>query len=159
MYLKPRTRTKDGKTHTYYAVCESVRVSPTRVTQRQILHLGELNTTQLAAWQRTLEVLHEDGQRQQLRLFTDRHGPIPATPEEIGNGEDRLMDLHSPEVPASIRARVQAMAQPGDQLWRCPRLSAPRGALGLLGVGRRDAVIEWWLLDADGELIEAFWEV
>ena len=35
-------------------------------------------------------------------------------PEEIGNGEDRLMDLHSPEVPASIRARVQAMAQPGD---------------------------------------------
>lgn len=80
-------------------------------------------------------------------------------PEEIGNGEDRLMDLHSPEVPASIRARVQAMAQPGDQLWRCPRLSAPRGALGLLGVGRRDAVIEWWLLDADGELIEAFWEV
>ncbi|HQY77913.1 MAG: hypothetical protein RLZ81_3153 [Pseudomonadota bacterium] len=85
--------------------------------------------------------------------------PIPATPEEIGNGEDRLMDLHSPEVPASIRARVQAMAQPGDQLWRCPRLSAPRGALGLLGVGRRDAVIEWWLLDADGELIEAFWEV
>ena len=85
--------------------------------------------------------------------------PNPATPEEIGNGEDRLMDLHSPEVPASIRARVQAMAQPGDQLWRCPRLSAPRGALGLLGVGRRDAVIEWWLLDADGELIEAFWEV
>ena len=85
--------------------------------------------------------------------------PIPATPEEIGNGEDRLMDLHSPEVPASIRARVQAMAQPGDQLWRCPRLSAPRGGLGLLGVGRRDAVIEWWLLDADGELIEAFWEV
>ena len=85
--------------------------------------------------------------------------PIPATPEEIGNGEDRLMDLHSPEVPASIRARVQAMAQPGDQLWRCPRLSAPRGALGLLGVGRREAVIEWWLLDADGELIEAFWEV
>ena len=85
--------------------------------------------------------------------------PIPATPEEIGNGEDRLMDLHSPEVPASIRARVQAMAQPGDQLWRCPRLSAPRGALGLLGVGRRDAVIEWWLLAADGELIEAFWEV
>ncbi len=85
--------------------------------------------------------------------------PIPATPEEIGNGEDRLMDLHSPEVPASIRARVQALAQPGDQLWRCPRLSAPRGALGLLGVGRRDAVIEWWLVDADGDLIEAFWEV
>lgn len=77
---------------------------------------------------------------------------------EIGDGEDRLVDLTSPEVPARIRARAQAMAQPGDQLWRCPRRSAPRGALGLLGVGKREVVIEWWLLDAEGALIEAFWE-
>lgn len=85
--------------------------------------------------------------------------PIPATPEEIGDGEDRRVDLHSPEVPPSIRAKVLALAQPGDQLWRCPRLAAPRGLFGVLGVGPRDAVIEWWLLGADGELIEAFWEV
>ncbi len=84
--------------------------------------------------------------------------PIPATPEEVGDGEDRLVDVHNHVVPQSIRTRVLAMAQPGDQLWRCPRLSAPRGALGLLGVGPRDVVIEWWLLDAQGELIEAFWE-
>ena len=84
---------------------------------------------------------------------------IPATPEEVGDGEDRLVDVHNPVVPQSIRTRVLAMAQPGDQLWRCPRLSAPRGALGLLGVGPRDVVIEWWLLDAQVELIEAFWEV
>ena len=80
MYLKPRSRTKDGKTHTYYSVCESLRVSPTRVVQRQILHLGELNTTQLDAWQRTLAVLHEDGQTRQLRLFTDHHAPSPSPP-------------------------------------------------------------------------------
>ena len=85
--------------------------------------------------------------------------PIPATPEEVGDGEDRLVDVHNPVVPHSFHTRVLAMAQPGDQLWRCPRLSAPRGALGLLGVGPRDVVIEWWLLDAQGELIEAFWEV
>ncbi len=84
--------------------------------------------------------------------------PAPATPEEVGDGEDRLVDVHNPVVPQSIRTRVLAMAQPGDQLWRCPRLSAPRGALGLLGLGPRDVVIEWWLLDAQGELIEAFWE-
>ena len=83
----------------------------------------------------------------------------PAAAEEVGDGEDRLVDVHNPVVPQSIRTRVLAMAQPGDQLWRCPRLSAPRGALGLLGVGPRDVVIEWWLLDAQGELIEAFWEV
>lgn len=82
----------------------------------------------------------------------------PATPSEIGDGEDRPVDLHSPEVPPSIRAKAQALAQPGDQLWRCPRLSAPRGLLGVFGVGPRDAVIEWWLLDAQGGLVEAFWE-
>ena len=85
--------------------------------------------------------------------------PIPATPEEGGHGEDRLVDVHNPVVPQSIRTRALATAQPGDQLWRCPRLSAPRGVLGILGVGPRDVVIEWWLLDAQGELIEAFWEV
>ena len=37
-----------------------------------------------------------------------------------------------------------------------PRSSG--GALSLLGVGQRDVVIEWWLIDAQGGLIEAFWE-
>ena len=59
---------------------------------------------------------------------------------------------------ASLRAGVLALMQPGDQLWRCPRRSAPRGLLGVLGVGPRTMVTEWWLLDAQGELIEAFWE-
>ena len=72
--------------------------------------------------------------------------PLAATPADIGDGENRLVDVHSPEVP------------PGDQLWRCPRLGAPHGLLEVLGVGRRDGVIEWWLLDAQGELIESFWE-
>jgi len=48
------------------------------VTQRSVLHLGELNTTQLDRWQRTIETVHEDGQRQQMRLFTDREGQVPA---------------------------------------------------------------------------------
>ena len=84
--------------------------------------------------------------------------PIPATPADIGDGEDRLVDVHSPEVPPGIRAGVLRLMQPGDQLWRCPRLGAPRGLLGVLGVGPRDVVIEWWLMDAQGGLIEAFWE-
>ena len=84
--------------------------------------------------------------------------PRPAEPSANGDGEDRPVDVHAPEVPASVRQAVLAIAQPGDQLWRCPSRSAPRGALGILGVGRRDVVIEWWLLDAKGELLEAFWE-
>lgn len=83
MFLKRRTRQKDGKTHVYYSVCESLRVSASRVTQRQVLHLGELNTTQVEGWQRSIEVLHEDGQRYQRRLFTDREGAAPAAADVV----------------------------------------------------------------------------
>jgi transposase len=83
MYLKRRVRHKDGKDHVYYAVCESLRVSRQRVVQRQVLHLGELNTTQLDSWQRTIEVIHEDGQRHQQRLFSDREAGAPEDPDVV----------------------------------------------------------------------------
>ena len=60
MFLKRRVRKKDGKEHVYYALCESLRVHTGRVVQRQVLHLGELNTTQTASWQRTLEIINEE---------------------------------------------------------------------------------------------------
>jgi hypothetical protein len=77
MFLKTHRVRKDGKQHIYYSVCESLRVSRSRVTQRTVLHLGELNTTQVDRWQRTIDTVQEDGQRQQLRLFTDREGQAP----------------------------------------------------------------------------------
>jgi len=83
MFLKRRTRTKAGKTHAYYSVCESLRISRDRVVQRQVLHHGELNTTQLDSWQHSIDVLHEDGQRRQLRLFTDRDQAAPADPDVV----------------------------------------------------------------------------
>jgi len=83
MFLKRRTRTKDGKTHAYYSVCESLRLSRDRVVQRQVLHLGELNTTQLDSWQHSIEVLHEDGQHCQRRLFTDRDQSAPNDPDVV----------------------------------------------------------------------------
>lgn len=70
--------------------------------------------------------------------------------------QDTPVDVNDACVPADVRERVLSMMQPGDQLWRCPRLSAPRGSLSLLGIGERSVVIEWWLVDAQGELIEAF---
>jgi negative regulator of sigma E activity len=72
MFLKTHRVRKDGKLHVYYSLCESLRVSRSRVTQRTVLHLGELNTTQLDCWQRSIEIVDEDGQRYQMRLFTDR---------------------------------------------------------------------------------------
>jgi len=55
VFLKTHRVLKDGKTHIYYSLCESLRVSRKRVLQRQVLHLGELNTTQFKSWQRTIE--------------------------------------------------------------------------------------------------------
>ena len=71
---------------------------------------------------------------------------------------DRQVDLQSPELPAAIRQAALAQWSPGDSLWRCPRLSARQGALGWLGFGQQRVVIEWWHIDADGELVEAYWQ-
>ncbi len=78
MFLKTHRLHKDGKAHIYYSLCESLRVSRSRVVQRTVLHLGELNTTQAERWERTIQAVQEDGQHQQLRLFTDREGQAPA---------------------------------------------------------------------------------
>jgi transposase len=83
MFLKPHVRHKDGKRHVYYSLTESLRVSRKRVVQRTVLHLGELNTTQIERWQRTIEAVQEDGQRRQLRLFTDREGQVPVAAEDV----------------------------------------------------------------------------
>lgn len=92
MFLKRRVRRKDGKEHIYYSLCESLRVHSGRVIQRQVLHLGELNTTQVESWQRTLEVVSEDdgGRRLQRRLFVDRDGAVPRAEDVI---ELRLSSL------------------------------------------------------------------
>lgn len=83
MFLKAHERHKDGKRHVYYSLTESLRVSRKRVVQRTVLHLGELNTTQVERWQRTIEAVHEDGQRQQMRLFSDREGQVPVAAEDV----------------------------------------------------------------------------
>ena len=57
----------------------------------------------------------------------------PATPQDIGDGEDRLVDENAAEVPPSVRQAVLAIMQPGDQLWCCSRMSGRPGLLGLGG--------------------------
>ncbi len=83
MFLKRRLRRKDGKEHTYYSVCESLRVHGSHTVQRQLLHLGERNTPQPNSWQHTLDVLHEDGSRHPRRLFTDRDGAAPPAADVV----------------------------------------------------------------------------
>ena len=83
MYLKRHVRRKDGKSHVYYSLSESVRVGRDRVVQRRLLNLGELNTTQIDRWQRSVEVIEEDGRACRRRLFSDREGRAPQQEEDV----------------------------------------------------------------------------
>lgn len=70
MFLRRHTRTKNGKTHTYYALVESVRTD-SGPRQRTVAYLGELNHDEERRWQRTVVFHNRQGEEQQLRLFPD----------------------------------------------------------------------------------------
>jgi prepilin-type processing-associated H-X9-DG protein len=52
-------RHKDRKEHRSWSVVESQRLSRQRVVQRHVRHLGELNVSQRAAWEKPLAVFDE----------------------------------------------------------------------------------------------------
>jgi transposase len=83
MFLRRYQRTKQGKTHTYYALVESVRTAA-GPRQHIIAHLGELNHDQERRWQRTVLFYNRQGDAQQLRLFPDdEHIPLPDDPDVV----------------------------------------------------------------------------
>ncbi len=83
MFLRKYQRTKQGKTHTYYALVESVRTDA-GPRQRVVAHLGELNHDQERRWQRTVLFHNRQGDAQQLRLFPeDQDLPLPDDPDIV----------------------------------------------------------------------------
>src|SRR5689334_13814189 len=77
MFLRHKTRHKDGKTHRHWSVVENRRVSGGRTVQRHVLYLGEINDAQRAAWCQTIEAFDELSNRsRQIALFPeDRAAP------------------------------------------------------------------------------------
>ena len=83
MVLRRYHRTKDGKTHTYYALVESIRTEA-GPRQRVVAHLGELNQDQERRWQRTVVFHNRQGEDRQLRLFPDDdQGDLPDDPDVV----------------------------------------------------------------------------
>lgn len=77
MFLRSKTRFKDGKEHRYWSVVENRRVASGKVRQRQVLYLGEINGSQKSAWCRAIEVF-DDGRDEYrpMALFpSDRQAP------------------------------------------------------------------------------------
>ena len=83
MFLRRYTRTKDGKTHSYYALVESLRTE-SGPRQHVVAYLGELNHDQERRWQRTVVFHNRQGEDRQLRLFPDAEPvPLPDDPEVV----------------------------------------------------------------------------
>lgn len=92
MFLRAKTRIKDGKTHRYWSIVENRRVGGGRVVQRQVLYLGEINDSQQSAWQRTIQVFADGRSRPtQMALFAAGE-TAPASAAEVVR--IRLEDLH-----------------------------------------------------------------
>lgn len=80
MFLRPHSRNKDGKDHTYWSLVETVR-TPDGPRQKAVCYLGELNSSAQARWLTTIEVFNEQGEAQQLKLFPSHVAPPPDDPQ------------------------------------------------------------------------------
>lgn len=91
MFLKKNRRKKNGREFTYYNIVENRRCHGGKVVQRQVLYLGELNSSQLGEWCKTIEVFDEDASAtSQLALFEQDRLPEVADDTHV---EIRLCDL------------------------------------------------------------------
>ena len=95
MFVRCKTRRKDGKEHRYWSVVENVRVRGGRVVQRQVLYLGEINDSQRAAWCRTIEVLEGKSGSRQMALFPEGR-EAPALNREVVRVQVHDVEVHAP---------------------------------------------------------------
>ena len=111
MFLRSKVRKKDGKKHRYFMIVENRRVGVNkRTVQRNILHLGEINSGQEAAWRKTLEVFDEARQQNMnLSLFADDE---PVSAAAIDSVQVKLSEMEL------RRPRALGNCWLGCELWR-----------------------------------------
>lgn len=86
MFLRSKTRIKDGKQHRYWSIVENRRASSKRVVQRQVIYLGEISSSQHGAWCRAIDVLEgKEKRKKQIALFSDKARPtnLPSNCEAV----------------------------------------------------------------------------
>ena len=84
MFLREKSRKKNGKDHRYWMLVENRRTHDGRINQRDVLYLGELNDSQHAGWVRMIEGLDgKDGSPVQMALFPDDREPVSGIECEV----------------------------------------------------------------------------
>ncbi len=107
-------RKKNGKTHVYWNIVENKRLDDGRVVQRQVLYLGEINSPQIDAWRRAIEVVDEStGEARTLALFPE-DGKVAA--RDADTIKVRLSEMRL------YRPRQWGACWLAGQLWRALEL-------------------------------------
>jgi Transposase DDE domain len=97
MFLRRTERKKNGKAHHYWNVVENKRLDDGRVVQRHVLYLGEINSSQAAAWRKAIEVFDVDaGRSRTLSLFPEDRCEAVAGDASVVQLRLSEMRLHRP---------------------------------------------------------------
>ena len=119
MFLRSTVRKKDGKTHRYFSVVENRRLPGSRIVQRTVLYLGEINDQQQAAWRSTLRVFDEDEQDYRtMSLFPDDR-EVPADVLDSIQVKLSGLELRRPRSFGACWLGCELWQQLGlDEFWR-----------------------------------------
>jgi hypothetical protein len=149
MFLRSKTRKKDGKEHRYWSVVENRRTADNRVVQRQVLYLGEINDVQQAAWTRAVEVFQDKGQgAKQMAIFPDDR-PAPELEHEIVQVRLSELELRQPRQWGGCWLALELWEQLRlDEFWG-PRLPNSRKGTRWLNVLK--ILVSYRLIDPGSE--------
>ena len=148
MFLRAKTRKKDGKVHRYWSVVESRRTADDRVLQRQVLYLGEINDSQKAAWTRAIAVVSEEGEARQMAIFPDDR-PAPELACEVVQIRLSELSLHRPRQWGACWLALELWEQLDlDGFWS-PRLPPSRQGTRWLNVLK--TLVTYRLIDPGSE--------
>ena len=149
MFLRSRTRHKDGKTHRYWSIVENRRVRGNRVVQRQVVYLGEINDSEHAAWSRSIEVFSAGHARpRQMALFP--HGRVaPELDSEVVQVRLCDLELHRPRQWGGCWLADELWSQLELDAFWAPRLPPSRKGTHWLNVFK--TLVFYRLLDPGSE--------
>jgi hypothetical protein len=118
MFLRCTKRKKDGKEHRYWNVVENRRVSGGRVVQRQVLYLGEINSSQLGAWRKTIEVWEDGGAAWQTMALFPADCPVEIDAESVVQIQLKEVELRRPRQWGGCWLACQLYEELGlDEFW------------------------------------------
>jgi Transposase DDE domain len=127
MYLKCSKRRKNGKEHRSWSIVENRRVEGGCV-QRHVLYLGEINDSQQAAWQKSIEVFTEgESEPRQVALFPeDRVGAASTVPQI--QVKLQALSLHRPRQWGACWLALELWRELGlDEFWRARLAESRKG--------------------------------